>query len=744
MNTRTKTQLALAALLATPLAVHAQAPIHVVLNGAPLLFTGTQAQQIKGSTLVPMRGIFEALGASVHFDKATQTVYGQKGATAIILPVGALTATVNGQPQSLPLPAQLINGTTLVPLRFISESLGASVRWNPALSTVTIQTIDPHLASLPTVAGNTTLSGEVTGVYTNTTPTQLTVRVGGANTTVPLSASTIILRSVDKKPATVVPLSEIKPGDQVTVQRGDGGAATVVTASFGQVRGTIVSLGHLASGAATLTLDSGRTIELTADAPITFEGAAVALSDLKPYETVVVRTNPANNLGYGVAVSTATTPNPTPPGSVPTPAAKPPLISPNDPNAAILQGNVSSVEVTSFTQDAKRPLRAGDVLKATLSGTPGGKATFSIPGVAENVVMAETSPGVYTGSYTVVKDASAHEAAVIGKLIAGGVQSPLIQAPGTLSIDSQPPKITDFGPAQNASVESDRPLIYATLTDGPGTGVNPAATRISVDGTDVTASAETTASLFTYKPAALASGPHTVSVSVSDLAGNTAASSWSFKVSTGTVIQAFTTNEPSGKAVGAGSTVVFTLAAAPGGKASATVGSLAKDIPLKETDPGVYVGEYTVRAGDSVDNAPVSAKFTARDGTTVIKNLATSLTIAAGPPPAPRITDPKNSDYIDASAPLTVRGRGLPSSTVRVTISYTSKALGGILPVSGQSGTKDVVVSKDGDWEATDIALQVKSLFNTNRDTVFTISAAQLDASGNPASDPTTITVRPG
>ena len=740
MNIRTKTQIALAALLVLPGAVHAQAPIHVVLNGTPLVFTGTQAQQISGSTLVPMRGIFEALGATVRFDKATQTVYGQKGATAIVLPVGSLTATVNGETQRLPLAAQLVNGTTLVPLRFISQSLGASVKWNPATLTVMIQTVDSHLASLPTVPGSASISGEVSGVYTDTSPSQLTVRVGGQNTSVPISASTVVLRSVDGQPATQVTLADIKPGDQVSVRRGADGAATVITATFGQVKGTIVSIGHLASGAATLTLDSGRTIELAAGAPITFEGAVVGLSDVKPYETVVIRTNPANSLGYGVAVSTATNQNPTPPGTT-----SPPVISPADPNAAILKGNVSSVEVTSFTDDAKKPLKAGDVLKATLSGTPGGKATFSIPGVAEDTPMAETAPGVYSGSYTVEKSAAARDAAVLGKLIAGGVQSPLIQAPGLLSIDSQPPKITDFGPAQNASVESERPLIYATLSDGTGAGVAPSATRIGVDGQDVTASADTTSSLFTYKPETpLLSGPHTVAVSVSDKAGNVTALNWSFKVSTSSLVQSFTTNEPGGKTVGAGATIVLTLNAAPGGKASASIGSLAGNIPMKETDPGVYVGEYTVKAGDSVDNAPVTAKFTARDGTAVTKNLATSLSFAAGPPPAPRILDPKDSDFVNAGAPLTVRGRAVPNTTVRVTVSYTSKALGGILPVSGQSGTKDVTVGKDGEWEADDISLKIKSLFSINRDTVFTISASQLDSSGNATSDPATITVRPG
>ncbi len=102
-----------------------------------------------------------------------------------------------------------------------------------------------------------------------------------------------------------MPLSAIKPGDQVTVQRGGDGVATIVTATFGEVKGTIVGIGKLASGNAAITLDSGRVVELTPDAPITFGGRAVGLSDLKRYETVVIRTNPANNLGYGVAVATA-------------------------------------------------------------------------------------------------------------------------------------------------------------------------------------------------------------------------------------------------------------------------------------------------------------------------------------------------------------------------------------------------------------------------------------------------------
>lgn len=727
-------------LLAAPNA-RAQAPISVDLNGRTLTFTGTQPTQIKGSTLVPMRGIFEALGASVRFDSATQTVFGQRGQTSIVLPLGALTATVDGKPTALPQPAQLINGTTLVPLRFISEALGADVRWVPSTRTVQIQTIDPHLTTLPAPPPPTNdagmISGQVTGVYTNTTPTQITLRIGGQNTVVPLSAATILLRSETGQPATQIGIKDISPGDQVSVQRNADGTASIITATYGQVKGKIVGIGKLANGNTALTLDSGRVVELAANAPITFDGRKVGIGDVKPYESVVIRTNPENSLGYGAAVVTADAPNPTPPGAGNVPPAQ-------NPAGGVLDGTSVSVEVTSFVTNADKPLRAGDVLIANLAGSPSGKADFSIPGVADTIPMNEISPGIYEGRYTIPKNVSASNAAVLGRLVRAGVTSALIQAPNRLTLDSQPPKITDFGPAQGATVESQHPLIYATLSDGTGTGVSPNATKILVDGKDLTADASLTPSLFTLKPAeALASGPHTVSVSVADVAGNVQTANWSFKVSTGNIVRSFTTNEPAGQTVGAGSTIVFTLNAQPGGKATAAVGGLQKDIALTENNPGVYTGEYTVKAGDSTTDAPVSARFVARDGTVVTSNLANNLSVTAGPPPAPQILDPKDSASINANAPLTVRGKATPGSTVRVTVSYDSKALGGILPVRGQSATKDVTATKDGDWTAEDLSLKVQSLFGANRDTVFTITATRLDSSGNPASDAATITVRP-
>jgi len=91
-----------------------------------------------GSTLVPLRGVFEGLGAKVEWNQVTQTVTGTKGSTVIKLTVGKSTATVNGKIVTLSAKAEIINGSTMVPLRFIAEALGAKVEWEAPTYTAVI------------------------------------------------------------------------------------------------------------------------------------------------------------------------------------------------------------------------------------------------------------------------------------------------------------------------------------------------------------------------------------------------------------------------------------------------------------------------------------------------------------------------------------------------------------------------------------------------------------------------------
>jgi uncharacterized lipoprotein YddW (UPF0748 family) len=83
-------------------------------------------------TMVPVRVISQGLGAHVHWDQKAQTVTVQKSGAGIVLTVGQNTAMVNGEPVPLDAPPEITSGRTMVPLRFIAESLGLQVRWNAA------------------------------------------------------------------------------------------------------------------------------------------------------------------------------------------------------------------------------------------------------------------------------------------------------------------------------------------------------------------------------------------------------------------------------------------------------------------------------------------------------------------------------------------------------------------------------------------------------------------------------------
>ena len=97
---------------------------------------------INGRTLVPLRGIFETLGARVSWEQETKTIIGSKNDKVIVLQADNLLASVGGNEVTLDVPPQIISGRTMVPVRFISEALGAEVGWDNDTKTVSITSSD--------------------------------------------------------------------------------------------------------------------------------------------------------------------------------------------------------------------------------------------------------------------------------------------------------------------------------------------------------------------------------------------------------------------------------------------------------------------------------------------------------------------------------------------------------------------------------------------------------------------------
>lgn len=132
----------------------AASAIKVEMDGDVIQFD-QGAVSVNGRTLVPMRTIFEELDSTVQWTAKTKTITANRGTKKITLVVGSKNATVNGQKITLDVPPQIINGRTLVPLRFISEALGAKVDWNNKTKTVTITTFEVsdryYFVNLPTL-----------------------------------------------------------------------------------------------------------------------------------------------------------------------------------------------------------------------------------------------------------------------------------------------------------------------------------------------------------------------------------------------------------------------------------------------------------------------------------------------------------------------------------------------------------------------------------------------------------------
>lgn len=118
-------------------------PPQVLLNGSILNFDVPPVIE-NGRTLVPLRAIFEAMGATVEWDQATRTVTAVKGDKTVVLPLNSTSPTVNGVVYPLDTTAKIVNDRTLAPLRFVGEVFGGTVNWEEDDNTITINTVNEY------------------------------------------------------------------------------------------------------------------------------------------------------------------------------------------------------------------------------------------------------------------------------------------------------------------------------------------------------------------------------------------------------------------------------------------------------------------------------------------------------------------------------------------------------------------------------------------------------------------------
>ena len=112
--------------------------INVLLNYSYIEFPDVVPQNIDGRVLVPIRTISEEMGAEVGYEHETRTVTIMDGEKEIILKIGEATAYIDGAEYELDVPASIIDGRTMVPIRFVAEAMDSVVDWDGDTKTVII------------------------------------------------------------------------------------------------------------------------------------------------------------------------------------------------------------------------------------------------------------------------------------------------------------------------------------------------------------------------------------------------------------------------------------------------------------------------------------------------------------------------------------------------------------------------------------------------------------------------------
>ncbi len=128
--------LALASVLSISNLAYAEG-VDVFYNGEKIEFDVEPIIE-DGRTLVPVRAIFEKIGAVVSWEPETQTVFSILGSSIVSLQINNTIMFVNDEKTELDVPARIVNDRTLVPLRAVSEAFDCRVEWDEVTRNITI------------------------------------------------------------------------------------------------------------------------------------------------------------------------------------------------------------------------------------------------------------------------------------------------------------------------------------------------------------------------------------------------------------------------------------------------------------------------------------------------------------------------------------------------------------------------------------------------------------------------------
>jgi hypothetical protein len=117
----------------------------VVLNGRAVQFD-VSPRIVNGRVEAGLRSLFESQGARVTWNSASRTARSVSGALTVEVPVGQQMAKVNGLPVDMGTRASIVQGRTMIPVRFFAEVVGAGLYWDGETRTALVQTSERQMA----------------------------------------------------------------------------------------------------------------------------------------------------------------------------------------------------------------------------------------------------------------------------------------------------------------------------------------------------------------------------------------------------------------------------------------------------------------------------------------------------------------------------------------------------------------------------------------------------------------------
>lgn len=485
----------------------------VVVNGTRL--APDAVVQVAGSTYVALRPVGEALGADVRFDAKQSQVTLTTVLRQMVFRIGDDHVVVNGKIETIDAPARQIGGRVMLPLRGVSDALGATLTLDPRTHDIVVSVHDggsvTGAPSPPPMRSANTLEGTVLSVAATADVPSVDIDVKGLSYTITVPAQTKVqFRDTHGTTASDGALSQVKPGDTLIATLDPDGRVLSIADVFSGTSGTIASVAGqsmvLTNGRVIATDEHGTTVML--------DGKAATMADLRPGNIVTVRSDPKTGKVREVV---AFTPGYQPQTSVAT--------------AGPSTGPSQSVGIESVTDNAAHPFHVGQSVNVAADGTAGGTASFDLSNVIIDNPMREVRPGHYEGSYVVQVGTNLVDAPILVTLVKNGLTA---HAVGTqpLNIITEPPQVKETAPASGARINALRPSIYVTFSTLGGKGMDADSLQLTVDGKDVTGQSTRTGAFISYFPASdLHEGSITVRVKGADVAGNPLDYSWSFVIS---------------------------------------------------------------------------------------------------------------------------------------------------------------------------------------------------------------------